>query len=119
MPADAQNDPARDARLGELRERFAATLEKRVAAIVGGVTAVRVGPWCAAPGDALLTDVHALSGSAGLFGADRIGEMAAAVERLLMALQRRASITAVDVAMLREAVQRLQAAYDARRDAST
>ena len=111
MSIDDSSDPAHEARLSALRMRFRMTLDQRVAGILANAAAVRVGPWPSAGSEAFVAEVHSLAGSAGLFGQDRVGEAAAAIERILSGFARRQTTTAVDVAMLREAAQRLQTAH--------
>jgi hypothetical protein len=114
-PADPDN-AGREARLNDLRTRFAAGLDARVTAILAHAKTVRVGAWPGAVSDSLLTEVHGLAGSAGLFGRERIGDAAAAVERLLVGFARRKAVTAVDLAQLRDAVRKLEIAHAASKD---
>jgi len=111
MPTGDADDPEREARLTALRTRFRTTLGDRVAAILDQLEAVRVGPWPRAGSAECLAMVHGLAGSAGLFGQDRLGEAAAAIEKLLVGFAKRQTTTAVDIAALREAARRLQTAY--------
>src|SRR5579871_5855623 len=105
MSSDDSPDPERDARLSALRMRFRMTLDQRVTAIRASAAAVRVGPWPGPESEAFLAEVHGLAGSAGLFGHERIGEAAAAIERILVGFSRRQTVTAVDITRLREAAQ--------------
>jgi hypothetical protein len=111
MSDPPSNDPNRAARLRDLQTRFNATLPARVAAIATMVAALRVGAWPEDKGEDLLTEVHGLAGSAGLFGRPRLGDAATVLEKALMHLKRRKSVTAVDIATLREAARRLSAVY--------
>lgn len=114
MPAGDPSEADRTARISDLRSRFNDSLDERVAAIVAGASAIRVGAWRAGSSEALLTAIHSLAGAAGLFGEDRLGEAAAALERTLVAIQRRTAVTAADIALVRESVQRLERAYQMR-----
>jgi hypothetical protein len=109
-PSDP-DDSTRKARLDDLRARFLGTLDDRVAMILAQARAVRVGAWLAPADDKLLTEVHGLAGSAGLFGQERIGDAAAAIERLLVGFGKRRTVTAVDLALLREAARKLELAH--------
>jgi HPt (histidine-containing phosphotransfer) domain-containing protein len=110
-PPDDDQDRAREARLNELRTRFLSTLSTRVGMILLQVRAVRVGAWPGPDSETLQNEVHGLAGSAGLFGQDRIGDAAAAIERVLSGFSKRRTVTAVDLAQLREAARKLDAAY--------
>jgi HPt (histidine-containing phosphotransfer) domain-containing protein len=105
------DDAGRAARLSAIETRFRTTLEERVKTIVAGAARVRVGTWPGATGEDLITTVHALAGSAGLFGQERIGEAAAAMEKILNGMSSAGTTTAVDIARLREAAQRLETVY--------
>ena len=110
-PPDEDQDSARDARLNELRTRFLSTLSARVGMILLQARAVRVGAWPGPDSETLQNEVHGLAGSAGLFGQDRIGDAASAIERVLSGFSKRRTVTAVDLAVLRDAALKLDAAY--------
>jgi hypothetical protein len=110
------DDHDREVRLSDLRTRFATGLDAKVSAILSHAKTVRVGAWPGRVSDDLLTEVHGLAGSAGLFGQERIGDAAAAIERLLIGLARRKTVTAVDLAQLREAARKLETAHAASKD---
>ncbi len=105
------DDTDRDARLNDLRTRFLSTLSQRVGTILTHARAIRVGPWPGTVDDKFLTEVHGLAGSAGLFGQERIGDAAAAIERLIIGFGRRGTVMAVDLALLREAARKLELAH--------
>jgi HPt (histidine-containing phosphotransfer) domain-containing protein len=111
MSDPQSDDPDRAARLRDLQTRFNATLPERVTSIAALTTALRVGPWPEDTGEDLLTEVHGLAGAAGLFGRPRIGDAAAMLEKTLMRLKRRKAFTAVDIAEVRDAAQRLSAVF--------
>lgn len=116
-PGDPE-DRDREARLTALRTRFATGLEAKITAILAHAKTVRVGPWPDTVSDDFLTEVHGLAGSAGLFGQERIGDAAAGIERLLIGFARRKTVTAVDLAQLREAARKLEIAYGASKETS-
>jgi hypothetical protein len=118
MNSGNSDDHEREARLASLRTRFATGLDAKVTTILTHAMTVRVGPWPGTVSEELLTEVHGLAGSAGLFGQERIGDAAAAIERLLIGFARRKTVTAVDLAQLREAARKLEIAYAAGKDAS-
>jgi len=105
------DDTDRAARLQDLQTRFNTTLGARVTSIAALAAALRVGPWPLEKGENLITEVHALSGSAGLFGRARIGDAAAMLEKTLTRLKRRQTVTAVDLADVRDAAARLCTAH--------
>lgn len=105
------DESGREARLSDLRTRFLSTLRTRVGMILTHARAVRVGPWPGSASEPFISEVHGLAGSAGLFGQERIGDAAAAIERILIGLGKRGTVTAVDLVLLRDAAGKLEVAH--------
>ena len=74
--SDLQPDPTVDSRLIELRSRFRAVLPERLATIRQRLAALGPGEWPGTATEELRGEVHALAGSAGLFGYDGVGAAA-------------------------------------------
>lgn len=79
---------AREGRLAAVGADFRRSLPATVDVVNQLLNELRTAPWSAEPAEALLTKVHTVAGSAGLFGYADVGETAAVVERILITLAR-------------------------------
>ena len=112
-PADLPLDPALDARLTELRNRFRGVLPQRMDSIVTRLATLGVGVWDGAIREDLKTEVHSLAGSAGLFGYEQIGVAASALERLIMRVAKQPAASQAVMDDIQSLVSRLKDAVDA------
>ena len=110
---DLPPDPALDARLTELRNRFKAVLPQRMGTIQQRVVALQPGSWDSAVREELKNEVHSLAGSAGLFGFDQIGAAAGELERLIMRVSKQPAASPADMIEIQDAATRLEAAVHA------
>ena len=112
-PSDLPPDPALDARLTELRNRFKAVLPQRMDGIMARLGTLAPGSWDDVAREELKTEVHSLAGSAGLFGFDRIGATAGELERLIMRVAKQPAASHADMDEIQDLAARLQAAVHA------
>ncbi len=108
-PSDLPLDPALDARLTELRNRFKAVLPQRMEAIQQRLGTLLPGSWDSVIREELKNEVHSLAGSAGLFGFDRIGAVAGELERLIMRVSKQLAASPADMDAIQDAATRLEA----------